>query len=93
MRTTAACLVVGLVVAVAAPAARAQEEKVPLDKVPKAVMGAAKKRFPGAELIGASAEKENGKTVYEVELKHQGQHVDATYAEDGGLVSLEKQIK
>ena len=32
---------------------RADEEKVPLDKVPKAVLESAKKRFPKAEVVGA----------------------------------------
>jgi hypothetical protein len=76
-----------------AGAVRADEEKVPLDKVPKTVMDAAKKRFPGAEWVGASKETEDGKTVYEVELKDKGQHVDATFTTEGGLVSLEKTIK
>jgi uncharacterized membrane protein YkoI len=90
---TMAWLVAGLIVALAGPAVRADEEKIPLDKVPKAVMDAAKKKFSGAEWIGASTEKEDGKTVYEVELKHKGQHIDATFNEDGSLVSLEKEIK
>ena len=34
--------------------ARADEEKVPLDKVPKEVMEAVKARFPGAKLHGAT---------------------------------------
>ena len=44
-----------LVLAVFAVArADEDEEKIPLDKVPKAVMDAVKARFPDAQLIGAS---------------------------------------
>src|SRR5262249_10950711 len=46
--------------------ARADEEKVPLDKVPKPVLEAAKKRFPDAKFTEASKEDENGKTTYEL---------------------------
>src|SRR5207248_1247229 len=45
-------------VLVLAAAARTDEEKVPLDKVPKAVLDSAKKRFPKAEVKGASKEGE-----------------------------------
>src|SRR5205085_11412445 len=43
-----------------------EEEKVPLDKLPKAVTEAVKKKFPRAELVSAEKEKQDGKTVYEV---------------------------
>src|ERR1700676_2820543 len=46
--------------------AGAQEEKAPLDKLPKAVSGAVKKRFPKAEMASASKETEDGKTVFDV---------------------------
>ena len=48
LRTTPvlAAVLVGLVVLVSRLGA--DEEKLPLDKVPKAVADAAKKRFPGA---------------------------------------------
>jgi hypothetical protein len=42
----------------------ADEEKVPLDKLPKAVVEAMKKRFPKAEIIEAAKEMEDGKTEY-----------------------------
>ncbi|VTR92942.1 unnamed protein product [Gemmata massiliana] len=48
-----------VVVFVLGPApVRADEEKVPLEKVPKAVREAAKKRFPKAEVVDASKEIE-----------------------------------
>jgi len=71
---------------------RADEEKVPLDKVPKAVLDAAKKRFPKAEVAGASKEKENDKTVYEIELKLDGKKIDVTLTEDGTITTIEHQI-
>jgi uncharacterized membrane protein YkoI len=71
---------------------RADEEKVPLDKVPKAVLEAAKKRFPKAEVVGASKETADGKTVYEVELKEAGKTIDVTLTPEGVITTIEQQI-
>jgi hypothetical protein len=72
--------------------ARADEEKVPLDKLPKAVVETVKKRFPKAELVSASKEDENGKTEYEVQIKDGGTKLDVTVTPEGTLVSIEKEI-
>lgn len=75
-----------------AGAGRAQEEKVGLEKLPKAVRDAVKAKFPGATLVEASQEKDDGKTVYEVTLKYRDHNHDVTYQADGVLVSVEKEI-
>jgi uncharacterized membrane protein YkoI len=83
------------VLATAGMAARAdddKEEKVPLDKVPKAVLEAVKAKFKGAELVSAQTEKEDGKTLYEINLKDKGQSVDVTVSPDGKIVSIERTI-
>jgi hypothetical protein len=90
MRTAIGLAMVGLLgVAVGAPA---DEVKVPLNAVPKGVLQTVQKRFPKAELIEASKETEDGKTVYEVSLKNAGQKIDATLSATGTLLTLEKQI-
>jgi hypothetical protein len=71
---------------------RADEEKIPLDKVPKAVLEAVKARFPDAKLLGAEIEKEGGKTVYEIAVKDRDQKIEVTLTPEGKIVSLEKQI-
>jgi uncharacterized membrane protein YkoI len=75
-----------------APAALAQETEIKLDEVPKAVMDAAKAKFPGADIREASKETENGKTVYELEMKHEGHNMDVTFEENGTLVLVETQV-
>ncbi|AMV24337.1 hypothetical protein VT84_08065 [Gemmata sp. SH-PL17] len=90
MRYLAAATVVAFVLGTAP--VRADEEKVPLEKVPKAVLEAAKKRFPKAEVIGASKETEKDKTVYEVELKDAGKTIDVTLTPEGVITTIEKQI-
>jgi uncharacterized membrane protein YkoI len=73
-------------------AARADEEKVPLDKVPKAVMDAVKARFPDAKVLAAEKEKEGGKTVFEIGIEHKEQKIEVTLTEDGTIIEIEKQI-
>jgi putative PepSY-like beta-lactamase-inhibitor len=71
---------------------RADEEKVPLDKLPKAVADAVKAKFPKAELVSADKEKDNGKEVFEVNIKHEGASIDVTVTPEGKIVLIEKTI-
>jgi uncharacterized membrane protein YkoI len=72
--------------------ARAQETKIKLDQVPKAVMDAATAKFPEAKLRGASKETEDGKTVFELEITHENHNMDVTFQENGTLVLVETQL-
>jgi hypothetical protein len=71
---------------------RAGEEKVALDKLPKAVVDAVKAKFPKGEMKSAAKEVENGKTIYEVTLEESGHKIDASVTEDGKFTSVEKVI-
>jgi uncharacterized membrane protein YkoI len=71
---------------------RADEEKVALDKVPRAVLDAVKARFPDAKVNKASKEKEDGKEVYEINIKNKDQTIEVTVTTDGAITSIEKQI-
>jgi hypothetical protein len=86
--------VAGLLAALGlASGTRAQDGEIPLDRVPKAVMNAAKARFPGAEIKRASQETEDGKPpVYALELKHHRHDVDATFKADGTVVVVETAV-
>ncbi len=68
------------------------EEKVPVDKLPKAIVEGAKKRFPKAELVEASKETSEGKTSYEVSMKQDGKTIDVTFTPEGVMTLIEKQI-
>jgi hypothetical protein len=81
-----------LVVLGACLAVRADEENVPLDKVPKPVMDTTKKRFPGAELTAALKVTEDGKTRYEVQLQHKGNKYAVQASPSGQLMQIEKEI-
>jgi hypothetical protein len=84
--------VVGL--ALAAVAARADEEKIPLAQVPKAVTDAFKAKFPEATIKNAIKEVEDGQTTYEIESTlPSGLSVDGVLKPNGQFVAIEKEIK
>ena len=72
--------------------AGADEQKVPLKDVPKAVLLAVKAKFPDAELKEASKETEDGKTTYEVALKDKGKAVDVALTIEGKITEIETEI-
>jgi hypothetical protein len=86
------CALAAVVCLALGGAARADEEKVPLDKLPAKVKEAVKAKFPDAELVSAEKEKKDGKVAYEVNIKNQGQTIEVTVGEDGKIVSIEKEI-
>ena len=71
---------------------RAQEEKIPLHRVPKAVMTSAKARFPGAEIKRATKETEDGEPVFVLGMKHQRHDMDMTIKVDGTVVLVETDV-
>ncbi len=75
-----------------AAAARADEEKIAIDKLPRAVLDAVKAKFPGAELTGAEKEEEKGKVEYEVALKYKGHKYEVILTPEGKIVAVEKEI-
>jgi uncharacterized membrane protein YkoI len=94
MRTLIGCLCASATAAllVAGAGARVDEEKVPLDKVPKAVLDGVKAKFPKAELKGAAKETEDGKTVYEVSFQYKGANYDVILTPEGKITLIEKEI-
>jgi hypothetical protein len=74
-------------------AVQAADEKVPLDKLPKAIADAVKKRFPKAELVSAEKETEGTKVTFEVTIKDGETKIDVDIAEDGTLLGFETKIE
>ncbi len=94
MKTMMGRLMAGVaVLTLAFVCVRADEEKVPLDKLPKAVSDAVKAKFPKAEMVGASKEKEDGKEVFEVQLKQNKLNIDVTVSPEGKILGVEKEIE
>jgi hypothetical protein len=71
---------------------RAADEKVAIDKLPKAVTEAVAKRFPEAKLLSAEKESADGKTVYDVALKNKNQNIEVTVTPEGKIDSYEIEI-
>jgi len=93
MRTTMRTfLSSAFLVTVALLTAAACSEEVPIDKLPKAVVGGLKAKFPGCEITKALSESENDKLVYEVSLKHKGTNYDIIIAPEGKISVVEKAI-
>lgn len=87
MTKAAALIMIGAV-----GAARGDEEKLSLDKLPVAVKAAIKARFPGAELKGASKESEEGETLFEVSLTYKGDKYDVAVEPSGEIEEIERAI-
>ena len=78
--------------ACSAGAGRADEEKIAIDKLPKAVLETVKKRFPKAELIEAAKETDGDKVEYEITLKDGETKYDVMFSADGKITLIEKTI-
>ena len=94
MRTLALIATVMFAATISVTPSRADnEEKVPLDKLPKAVSEAVQKRFPKLELKEASKEKDGNKVLFEVSLKKDGKNIDVTVTEAGTITLIEQEIE
>jgi uncharacterized membrane protein YkoI len=87
---SAAAIAIALLVFTAAIADDAK--KVPLDKIPKAIKDAINARFPDAEITSVEKETEDGKVVFDVELKHKGRKYEMDIQEDGTVIEIEKEV-
>lgn len=92
MRTTLGAVAAAVAVAPAVTCGWADEEKVPLDKLPKAVSEAVKKRFPSAELVEAAKETVGEQVEYEVTVKDCETKIDVMLTPNGKTAVIEKEI-
>ena len=72
---------------------RADEEKIPLDKVPAPVLKAFKAKFPDATIKAAIKETEKDKVTYEIESTLKGLSVDAVLTPAGEFVAIEREMQ
>jgi hypothetical protein len=69
------------------------EEKVPIDKLPKAVTDALKKKYPGAELVSATKDTDGDEVTYGVTIKYKKQELDLTLTPEGKVLEVEREIE
>jgi hypothetical protein len=72
---------------------RAEEEKLPLDKLPATVVKAIKAKYPKAEMVSAEAGDEDGKKQFEVEIKNGGHDLEVTLSPEGKILAVERVIE
>jgi uncharacterized membrane protein YkoI len=72
--------------------ASAQEKKIKRSDLPPAVEKTVAAQSTGATIRGFSTEKENGQTLYEVEMTVNGHSKDISIAADGFIVEIEEQV-
>src|SRR5579859_1807738 len=96
MRRILNCVCLSAVVALVVPAASVlaadKPEKIAPDKLPQKVKGAIKARFPEAEITSAEKELEDGKVVFDIELKSKGKKYEMDIKEDGTIIEIEKEV-
>jgi uncharacterized membrane protein YkoI len=72
--------------------ARSAEEKIKPEQLPKAVADAVKARFPEGKITDAAKEEDDGKVVYDVELKMNGRKYESDILADGTILEVEKEV-
>ena len=86
------CGVAAVLLAGTVAAADKKEEKISPDKMPKVVMDAVKAKFPDAEFTSVTKETEDGKVVYDIELKQKGKKHEMDIKEDGTVLEIEDEV-
>jgi len=81
-----------LLLFVASIGLRAEEESVPPDKIPKAVMDSLLKKFPKAKVDKCHKATEDNAVVYDIEFKEGDRKCEADIKEDGTYINYEKAI-
>jgi hypothetical protein len=72
--------------------ASAQEKKIKRSDLPAAVEKTVSAQSAGATIRGYSTEKENGQTLFEVEMTVNGHSKDVSMTADGSVVEVEEQV-
>jgi uncharacterized membrane protein YkoI len=75
-----------------AGSASTQEKKITRSELPPAVEKTVVAQSAGATIHGFSTEKENGQTLYEVEMTVNGHSKDVSMTADGSVVEVEEQV-
>ena len=68
----------------------AEEQEIPLDKVPATAIKAAENALPGIRLTEAEIELEDGVEVYELEGERDGKQFEIEVTADGTILEIEE---
>jgi hypothetical protein len=81
---------ISVVVAMAGCASHSSEVPVAMGDVPAPVRATLERESAGGKVTEVEKEVKNGKTVYSADMKINGAEWDITVAEDGTVISKEK---
>lgn len=81
-----------LALCLSALTALAQEQRVQMKNLPAAVKATVQEQSKGAKVHGLSKERDQGKTVYELELMVNGHSKDMIIDESGAILEIEEQV-
>ena len=85
-------LLAGVMVLLGMSSVQAQEKKVNVKELPKAVTASFQKTYPKATITGASTEVEDGKSMYEVESKDGTINRDLLFTDQGEIFEIEESM-
>src|SRR3712207_609880 len=74
-----------------AAASHADEETIATRELPSPVTDKLNQLYPDAEILEAGKEAEDGRTVYEVELKTGGKTIEVEFDLDGTVLGTEEE--
>lgn len=69
------------------------EEMLEMEDLPPAVRRTVRQQIKGARMVGLSAEKENGATIYELETKVRGHGRDLLIDAGGSVLEIEEEVE
>lgn len=68
------------------------QENVPINRLPGPVTAAIKNRFPKSELLLAERDVDNGRVIYEVKIRSNGQIFDLDITPSGKILKIDRDI-
>ena len=91
-RNTMIAVMTGVILLIGMFTVQAQEKKINVKDLPKAVTAAFQKTYPKATITGASTEMEDSKSMYEVESKDGTINRDLLFTEQGEIFEIEESM-
>jgi hypothetical protein len=67
------------------------QENMPINRLPGPVTAAIKNRFPKSELLSAEKDLENGRVIYEVKVRSEGQIYDLDVTPSGKILKIDRE--
>ena len=66
-------------------------DDIDLKDLPQSVVRAIEERFPGATLLEAEKDEDDGRIEYEVEIRHDGKRYEVELTQDGRITDIDRE--